>query len=275
MGKPVEIYFHVGLGKVASTFLQKRFFPKLRGIRYIPGRKYQVSKKLIQKQGVGKVLVSREFDRQFDREVTWFTETYPETRIIILFRKHSEWIASQYRRHVKNGWLRTFEEFVDLDHNRGFWDQQDLLFFPKLEHIGRCSTKKPLVLFHEELLEDPLGFLDRIARYLRTDYPRERINLRPVHRSFSDKQLLVFRWIGRRLRLSMPEGHKNKVLHWVTFRPVWLLYHLLLYLAAVVPDRLVKHQLIDPEYLDRIDAAFQEDWRKVKAFAAENNPQAG
>ena len=31
-----EIYFHVGLAKTGSTFLQNNFFPKLKDIKYIP-----------------------------------------------------------------------------------------------------------------------------------------------------------------------------------------------------------------------------------------------
>ena len=29
-----EVFFHVGLGKTATTYLQYQFFPKLRGIHY-------------------------------------------------------------------------------------------------------------------------------------------------------------------------------------------------------------------------------------------------
>ena len=34
------IYFHVGISKTGSTFLQQRVFPFLKNIHYIPTRKY-------------------------------------------------------------------------------------------------------------------------------------------------------------------------------------------------------------------------------------------
>jgi len=34
------IYFHVGISKTGSTFLQNRVFPKLSKITYIPTNKY-------------------------------------------------------------------------------------------------------------------------------------------------------------------------------------------------------------------------------------------
>ena len=67
-----QIYFHVGLGKVASTYLQHEVFPKLKGIHYLPTGKYKRSKSIIPQLEVAKVLVSREFDRQFEDEVRWF-----------------------------------------------------------------------------------------------------------------------------------------------------------------------------------------------------------
>ena len=45
--KQPEIYFHVGLGKVASTYLQHRFFPKLKGIHYIKSTRYRRSLQII------------------------------------------------------------------------------------------------------------------------------------------------------------------------------------------------------------------------------------
>ena len=42
-----NIYFHVGLAKSGSTFLQKNFFPKLQNIKYISTHKYRRCIKII------------------------------------------------------------------------------------------------------------------------------------------------------------------------------------------------------------------------------------
>ena len=58
-----EIYFHVGLGKVASTYLQHRFFPRLKGIHYIKSTRYRRSPQIIKDTNYDKYFISREFDR--------------------------------------------------------------------------------------------------------------------------------------------------------------------------------------------------------------------
>jgi hypothetical protein len=114
MTKP-EIFFHVGLGKVASTYLQHSFFPQLQGIHYIKTSKYKHSPEIIAKGEYDRYFVSREFDQQLEDEVRWFSGFYPQARPIIIFRRHDSWIASQYRRYVKNGGYLPFKGFFDVD----------------------------------------------------------------------------------------------------------------------------------------------------------------
>ena len=87
MSEP-KIYFHVGLGKVASTYLQNKVFNNLHGIHYIPKNKYRSSISIIRKNGPKKYLVSCEMDRQFNDEVARFTSHFSDVKIIILFRDH-------------------------------------------------------------------------------------------------------------------------------------------------------------------------------------------
>jgi hypothetical protein len=274
MNSDFEIYFHVGLGKVASSYLQQRVFPKLENITYIPTNKYKQCKEIIAERGPGKYLISREFDRQFEREVRWFTKTYPDTHIIILFRDHGSWIASQYRRYVKNGWYWDFEKFFDLKSDGGFWKTDQLFFYPKLEIIESCTDKKPLVLFHEELKGDPWVFFDKISRYANATYSKEKISLSQVHKSYTEKQLLVLRTFCRKYVRYVPRGKDNMLHHWLTFRPWWAFFHLIMYVAALFPKAWVPEEsLIDKAYLDEINKAYSADWKRLKAYALKNNPK--
>ena len=97
------IYFHVGISKTGSTFLQKRVFPFLKNIHYIPTRKYFKINEEISSIKQESVLVSREFDRQFEREIELFAKNHQNVVPIIVFRRHDQYLASQYRRFVKNG----------------------------------------------------------------------------------------------------------------------------------------------------------------------------
>ncbi len=267
-----EIFFHVGLGKVASTYLQHSVFPKLNDIRYIPTSRYKKSKDIIERGGHNKFLVSREFDRQFEREVRWFTDTYPSARIIILFRRHDSWVASQYRRYVKNGFYKPFDAFLDLEDDTGFWKKKDLLLFPKIRIIEECSDHRPLVLFHDELKRDPWEFVNKISEYTGTPYDKKDISLHRVHTSFSDKQLKVLRTFCQKYVKKVPKGYENKIKHWLLFRSWWAFFHLILYTSSFFPESWVPPgDLIDKDQLLKIRETYQPDWEKIVEYANRNN----
>lgn len=264
MPEEPKIFFHVGLGKVASTYLQKRVFPQLQGIMYISTHHYRKSKKIIPKLSYPKILVSREFDRQFEEEVRWFTKDYPNARIIMLLRRHDDWIASQYKRHVKNGFFGSFEDFLDLQNDKGYWRIKDLLYRPKLEIIKSCCSYPPLILFYEDFLSDPKGFLHQLTNYLGAP-AIEDVSTQRVHQSFSDKQLKILRIFCRTVIGVMPTNHRNKIKHWLLYRPVWVFYHMILYAAKLFPKSWVPAQpLIDPGCLEEVRKAYEEDWKAVK-----------
>lgn len=272
MTKKPEVYFHVGLGKVASTYLQQQFFPRLKNIHYIPPRHYKKSKKIIAKGFYTKFLVSREFDRQFEREVAWFTETYPDTRIIVLFRRHESWIASQYRRYVKNGWHWDFTEFFDVKHDNGFWKRQDLYLYHKLEIIEKYTCQKPLILFYDDLQADPHNVFSKIAHYCGSSFDDRCVSLKSVHRSYSEKQLLVLRAFCRKYKKEPPKSYKNKMLHWLFYRSYAVCFHAMLYAASRFPASWVpRGPLIADDKLQEVREAYQEDWAKLVDHAKRNN----
>ena len=156
-----EIYFHTGLGKVASTYLQYKVFPKLKHIHYIQRTRYKNAISIIENSVEAKFLISREFDRQFERELKLFSKKFPSARIIILLRRHDSWIASQYRRYVKNGGSASFENFIDIENDLGLWRQKDLLFAPKIQFVLDHFEQPPLVFFYDDIRNDFFSFLDQ------------------------------------------------------------------------------------------------------------------
>ena len=146
--KQPEIYFHVGLGKTASTYLQYAFFPKLEGIHYVQRTQYRFYHSILSKNEYEKYFFSREIDQQLEAEVSQFAQHYPDTKPIIIFRRHDGWIASQYRRYIKNGSSRSFKDFLDLENDMGIWHKRDVTFRPMLDILEKYFSEKPLVLFH-------------------------------------------------------------------------------------------------------------------------------
>ncbi|TXB62623.1 sulfotransferase family protein [Phaeodactylibacter luteus] len=274
MNQP-EIYFHVGLGKVASTYLQHRFFPKLKHIYYIPTNRYRKSLDIIGKGKYGRYFVSREFDQQLEEEVRWFSSRYPQARPIIIFRRHDSWIASQYRRYVKNGGYLSFREFFDVEEDTGLWKREHVTFYRNLEHLEHYFEGKPLVLFYDELRADPWAFFDKIAQYAGSGYDRNDVSLAKVHTSYNEKQLKAIRKIAPRLfdpRNAKP--NTRTLWGWLQRRGQMLKSYAILYPAKLIPASwLPDEPLIPQEELDKVRAYFEGDWARCKAYAEENNPK--
>lgn len=256
-----EIYFHVGLGKVASKYLQHSVFPYFKGIHYIPTTRFQHCIPEIRKGRHPSYLVSREFDNQFDREVTRFAAEFPDAHPIMLLRRHDDWIASQYRRAAKNGFTGPFHEFIDLENNTGRFTRTSLDFYGKIETLERLYTNKPLVLVYDDLLQDRLGFIDSIAAYCKADYDKAKVSLKVRHRSYVEKQIRFMQWISRFVPFKNPDYSRIGIIKFFQRIPVMLYRYSILYFAILIPGRwLGKGPLIPPAELEKIRESTKEDW---------------
>lgn len=262
------VYFHVGLGKTGSTYLQNRFFTRLSGIHYIHTSKYKKSVALIHASPESKFLVSREFDQQLEEECRYFSQHFPDARIIVFLRRHDSWIASQYRRFVKNGFGGSFSEFMDIREDKGLWKTEDLNFFSKIEAIEHYFKSQPLVLFYEDFKRDPVSIFDQLCQFMGARYEPDAINLNPKHVSYNEKQLKVIRKVGRYFFQPYPPPIANPVLRYL--RRLWhqLFRYTILYGAQLVPDHLVDPApLISAEDLEAVRAFGADDWERCKAYA--------
>ena len=274
MNEP-QVFFHVGLAKTGTTYLQHKFFPKLKGIKYIRRTKYRDFKyaEIIKKSHYGTYFISNEFDRQLFRELDNIASVFPNAKIIIVLRRHDEWIASQYRRRIKNGYCFSFKEFLDLENDRGFWKQKDMLFYPMLQAIEKKFGSRPLVLFYRELKEHPHAFMDKFAEFLGASYDKQAVNLSPKHQSFNDRQLKFIRQCSRPL-FSQDFEYSDK--YWKSkFQRFFRMIprYFFLYSSVFVPNFLVdKTPLITPEELEEVREFFKDDWRKCVSYALKTNP---
>jgi hypothetical protein len=257
----LKVYFHVGLGKTASTYLQNKVFDKLEGLFYVHPVRYRGWKQILAKTGATKVFLSREMDQQLEREVKKFAETYPDTHAIIVLRRNDQWIASQYRRFLKNGYPYTFEQYFDVENDRGYWKIADAMFYPKLEILEKYFTTKPLILFYDDLRKDPYGFIDKIAAYTGTTYQKSQISLEPHHTSYEEKQLKVMLKVSKYIFTKAPVYKGPRIFTWIRRRSRMLLCYLILYTALLIPDRWIsKAPLINPESIEKVKNYFEQDW---------------
>lgn len=264
-----EIFFHVGLGKVASTYLQYQFFPKLQGIRYIQRTRYRHSPRLIARSQARRILVSREFDRQLEEEVRWFSGYFHDVRPILLLRPHGSWIASQYRRWIKNGRPDSFQDFFDIEGDTGHWKHKDGLFYPKIEALEAAFDHPPLVLFYEELRRDPWSFFDRLSNYMGATYDRSAISLEPQHRSYTQRELLFLRRASPHFHNPHRNPSSNPVLRTVQRYARLLTVYSVMAASHLLPSSSIPCEpLIPPGALEAIDQAYREDWQACLRYAA-------
>lgn len=269
--KEKQIYFHVGMGRAASTYLQYDVFPFFKKVDYIQRTRYKKFGKIISKKGPGAFFTSREFDQQFEEEVSKFAKEFPDTHAIVVFRRHDGWIASQFRRFVKNGNHLTFKEFIDIENDKGLFSIADLSYFPKIQYLEKHFTKKPLVVFYEEMISNPYSFIDRIAGYMNAEYDRKDINLDKRHSSYNKNQIRAIHWVGNYFNIRKRRVFKNSFLHFLWRIYLGAIRYSILYIAKILPNSMFDQgPLIDPKELEEVKEYFTSDWEKCLKYAEDD-----
>ena len=262
-----KVYFHVGISKTGSTFLQKKVFPLLSEISYIPTNRYQNIFLEIEKIKFGNILVSREFDRQFEKEVVKFSNKHPQSTPIIVLRRHEEYFASQYRRFVKNGFTGELSDFLSLENDSGFFKKIHFNFKHQIDVLSKAFSQKPIVLFHHHLKSSPKKFVADFCEYTGSKVNIEEVNFTKKHGSYSEKQLKTIRFAAKYFDLRKRRVFKNPLLHlgWRFLHAI--VRYGILYISFVMPKFIYsKEPLIDPEYLKKIRDYFKDDWERCLTY---------
>ncbi len=268
--KDPEIFFHAGLERTGTTFLQQSLFPKLKNIYYIPKKQYKNSDKIIFKTNYDKYLLSHE-NKLLYPEMKKFASKYPNAQIILVFRRHDKWIASHYKRQIKNGYSKNFKEFIDLENNTGLWKKEDLFFLPRIKCIEECFKQPPLVLFHDELKSSPKDFVRKILKITGTE-EHVPIPFKARHTSYTDKELKVRRRVNQKPLLKTIKV-KNK--RFKTLRKLYnkTVRYTTLYIARLIPEHFISDApLIPVTELEKIRDYYAKDWENIKEYAKKHNP---
>lgn len=257
-----HIFLHLGMGKTGTKFLQYKVFPKFRGICYVQRTRYRRWYRIIPKLDCERVLASNEFDRQMKRECEKLARSFPGAVPILVVRRHGSYIASQYRRFVKNGYRMPFQAFFDLKNDRGYFSIADLSYGRQLAMIGKIFGTPPLLFIYEELKTNPKAFVKEMADAIGAEVDLEKIDFKPRHRSYSEKQLKAMLAAGKYLNLKKRRVFKNPGLHLLWRLYMGTLRYGILYVAKFLPDSLFpRSPLIEREDLNLIDKYFEEDWQ--------------
>jgi len=267
--KSPEIYIHVGMGRAGSTFLQYQVFPKIKGVKYIQRTRFRKAKKIISKGKHMKYLVSGELDnRLIENYLNDFASSHNYARPILVIRHHDEWIASQYRRYLKNGNHLRFNEFFDVENDEGYWKLEQLYYFPIIKLLEKYFKPSPLILFYDDLRSDPVGFIRKIVAFISGDINMNRINLDRRHVSYSKKQLGAIYLASGRFNLKKKRPFNKKWQNVLFNLGTNMLRYAILYTAMILPAGWFRVNGIFPtdEQLEAIRKLYKDDWEQCRAF---------
>ncbi|NND94081.1 MAG: hypothetical protein HKN45_04400 [Flavobacteriales bacterium] len=268
MSSAPEIFFHIGLGKTGTTFLQYRAFPLFKNLEYIQRTRFRNAKKIISNSSSNRFFLSYECDQQLERVATEWASAYPNTIPIIVFRRHDSWIASQFRRFVKNCHVKSFQELYDIEKGTGLFKNRDLEFYPMIEMLEEKFDNEAMVFLYDDLRRNPEQFIANWAERMGSTVDLSEIDFSRKHSSYSEKQLKGLLATQRYINLKKKVVFKNRVLEFFRKTSVNGVRYLILFIAKFLPDSLLDQSpLVDRQDLEDVRIAFEKDWKRVVARA--------
>ncbi len=258
-----QFFFHLGLPKTASTFLQVIAFPKLESIEYYRKRKFKYFKSLAETSKAPKLLFTTESDRGFEKKLKAITAIFPKAKIILVFRRQDKWILSKYKYYIrKHGHLK-FDDFFDLENDLGFWKKEELYFMKYVDLVKQYTASPPLVLTFEELKTDHQAFIKRITNFLEIPFPSKPVTNRIVKKAFSNKQIILLRRFNNWYRYKELKT-QIRFINKVHYKYREFLLHIVAFFLGFVPDSMIKNQeLVPADTLQRIQSFYHEDWTNI------------
>lgn len=264
-----KIFFHVGLPKTASTFLQRNVFPKFKDIQFIKKHDFKYRDRIIEQSDHSKILMSIELNPDVKSgmdKLKDVAQKYPYTHPIIVLRKHGAWLKSKYKYYLRKHGSQKFSQYFDLN-GAGILKMKNLRFYPKIKLLEDLFDYKPLVLFQEELKQNPLASIDLLADYMGTEYNKKDIRVRTVKKSYSTKQLMTI----RRFNKLYQYDHSNinsKTGRFLYKKFSGLLLHSIAFFSFLLPNKTTgKEALIPSQKIKQVNEAYRADWEKCLNYA--------
>jgi len=259
MNKSKEIYFHLGLPKTASTYLQRSVFPFLENIKYYKKHDYHYHKKDFETIN-NKVLFTCEMDETLFEELDELKKIHPNANIIIVFREHFDWIKSKYKYYIRKSGHLSFIEFYEG------------ILIPKLKLHQKYYTSiikklemdfpsKYLILSHSMLKENRYKFLKIMHDFMGIEI-QNTYKYKKVKTAFSNKQLVVLRKYNS-LYLYDENRFKSEKKRKLYEKYRGALVFLVAFFASLNPNN---GDIIDSEISEskeEIRSFFKDDWDYV------------
>lgn len=255
-------YFHIGMSKTGSTYLQKYVFPYLNDFQYFKKHDYLKYKTEIDTSK--KLLFSNEKDRGIKKEIDEIKRYRPQSKVIIVFREHFDWIKSKYKYYIRKFGHLGFKDYYEtvLIPELNMHENYFTSIIEKLENNfpGRC-----LYMTYDTFKKNPDFFFQRLHRFMQTEGQEEYVR-KVVKPAFSNKQLHYIRKFNRLYTFDKP-GYSKNLKSKLNYKYHELLLHTVAQLSKAIP---VKGASIEQEISDNktaIRTKYKKDWEQVTEVA--------
>jgi len=267
--KDKNIFFHVGLPKTGSTFLQRNVFPKFNGIRFIKKHDFKHRDRIIEQSTHDKILMSIEINPDVQsglEKLQDVSQKYPHTHTIIVLRQQGSWLKSKYKYYLRKHGTRSFDRYFDIN-GTGILEPKNLLFYPKIKLLEYLFEPTPLVIFQEELKQNPYATIDMLADYMGVTCDKNDIRIQTVKKSYTPKQLKNVRRFNRWYQYDHSHiTSKTKKFLYKKFSG--LLLHSIAFMGSIIPDKQEdKETLIPHKKIEEVNEAYRGDWERCLDYA--------
>jgi hypothetical protein len=266
MSHTFKVFFHMGLPKTASTFLQAKAFRKMPGIRYYKKHDFKRYKFLTPERGQ-KYFFTYEKDVDLVDELDQIKEHFPDNAYIILvFRKHYKWIVSKYKNYIRKFGYLSFSDYFSMNRN-GVLNMGSFYYSDMAAEVEKRFGDRVLFLNFDDFKQSPFVFVKKIYDFIGLEDEVVIESHGVVKRSFSANQLVIL-WKFNNFYRYHRFITKYNVLNQIHYKYRHFLLHIVAFFARFVKVDTTnfKAELAEPK--DIIEKEFSEDWeRMLKKFA--------
>lgn len=254
MSQLPEVFFHLGMAKAASTYLQKEIFPFLDGITFLKKHdfwQFREPKKLDPNK---RYLFSWEFHEYFDEFIKEISSIYPHARFIYIFRKHEDWIDSKYKYYLKKGGTYSLDSFMENEKDIYKFDKRMLDYSNLVDLIHTHTIHKPLLLNYEDIKNNLPAVIKKIGNYTQSETSQISFSDQFINKSLTNNQLYNLRRINRKLSIHSASSNP-KIINLVS-----------LLLIKCCSKKKSTRPLFNVSLLNERKESFSNDWDKVQQY---------
>ena len=216
-----RVFFHIGLHKTATTWLQVQLFPNLEGVKLIRTRNIAKVMAVMRSGDPGTLIVSHEgmsgkiggnapgdSEHRLTLTLQTIASKVPQAAIIVGFREQSAWINSAFAQRARKS-----EHRAD-DYVQGF-SLDELSWCRVLRRIKSCAAAV-FPFLHEELDHDGRALVEDLCRFLGASPPadletilKRRVNTSPRSKAGRRVSRTVYgfsRWLANIAHPTIGKG---------------------------------------------------------------------